>query len=108
MGQLVNSPTLFTFGFNVVKCEFDEDLFYHYMELEDGTYISDDWIQLMVANIDNETAAYYVQDGMLVFFNTRTHEYLATNHTLVERAEDVEFILVPHQTQEALLLEFDH
>ena len=96
----------FTTGLNVAKCEFDEYLFEHYAGYnteEDGD-IDSGWIQLVVSNIEAPDAKYYVQEGMLVFYNKDTKEYLvAGGHQLVVQADDVEFLSVPTELQEQLI-----
>lgn len=81
-------------GRSIAKCEFEQDLFNHYiLGQEEVDTVDPDWIQLIVAENDVPNAKLYVSDGYLAFYNLRTQEYLPVGqHSLVKLAQDVEFI----------------
>jgi len=97
---------LFTTGLNIVQCEFEEDLFEHYV-LEDieteNALIDPNWVQLMVSQITMPNVQCHVSDGILVFVNTKTLEIVQVpQHQLVEQATDVLFITLPNQLMKQL------
>jgi len=88
-----NNKRFFTHGINVCKCELDPYLFCFYSEEEiEEDEISSDWIQLLIADIDDPNAHYSVSEGGLVFYNERSGDYfVAYGHQLVVNANEVEF-----------------